>query len=113
LQELLKTPLFLAIAAAVYQGQAIRNQSELWDAYVESRLSLPLNALPRQIYQANALPTSRQTRYYLIFLAKQLRQTQIEFRIEQMQPTWFWTKAQRWCYRLVFRSRTPCPHRRR
>lgn len=98
---LLRLPLFLSIAAIACNGQVIRNQTELWDAYIENQLSHPLQASPHQVYKPHQVPSRRQTRYYLSFLAKHLQKTQTEFLIEQTQPTWLWTTTQRWGYTLI------------
>ena len=113
---LLKIPLFLQILAAAYQPQkVITNKKELFDAYLDRRLSEPVRQWDRS--QASKKVTSIQFAYdsvetepsaedtecYLSWLAHQLNENSIPnvFLIERMQPNWLGTKAQSRQYRLV------------
>ncbi|MFM2433055.1 MAG: hypothetical protein RLZZ511_4269 [Cyanobacteriota bacterium] len=101
---LLRTPLFLSIFATVNPTEAINGLAELWDGYIVQRLGIPAELLSGKgykRYQSGEVPSQKQTRYHLVFLAKQLVRSNPEFLIEAMQPSWLTTR-QKWKMRLVF-----------
>jgi hypothetical protein len=73
LKELARMPLLLSVLAVAYQGNPICDQQELFDAYIERQLSQPL---AKPVSKQKAAPSRRQTRYYLIYLARHLRETE-------------------------------------
>ncbi|MBW4487860.1 MAG: hypothetical protein KME12_08725 [Trichocoleus desertorum ATA4-8-CV12] len=95
---LLRVPLFVAMAATVYNQQPFRTKAELLEKYVEEQLSYDKRQRDRRKENRQSTwafatvakePKYLQTRTYLGWLAGQLqRQNQVELLIEQMQPSW-------------------------
>ncbi|NEN98838.1 MAG: NACHT domain-containing protein, partial [Moorea sp. SIO3I7] len=69
MRELADKPLFLNVMVTAYQGQPITNKAQLWSAYVEERLTLPLN---KQNYPKGVPYGDEDTRHWLTYLAQQL-----------------------------------------
>ncbi len=96
---LLRIPLFISLAAQVYDPQApFQNEAELLGRYVDRRLSIDLRESERRsglekskwAYKTTSQePDCTQTKRYLSWMARQLQQrNQVELLIEQMQPSW-------------------------
>lgn len=81
-----------------HQGQPIRDEQDLFDAYIEKQLHDPGN---QGIYRSGRGPKTTQTRHYLVWLAKQLESSrETEFLIERLQPSLLPSNQQRNFYRL-------------
>ncbi|MGB3491614.1 MAG: NACHT domain-containing protein [Elainellaceae cyanobacterium] len=113
LLELIKTPLWLSLSVLARkeldleswsrQESLEQRRTQLLDGYVRRMLhDCPVNS---RAYQGKNVeePEARQTRRWLIWLAKRLQEeSQDEFLIEQMQPKWMLkTPGQWWKYRLI------------
>ncbi|MBT9312550.1 NACHT domain-containing protein [Leptothoe kymatousa] len=98
LLELAQKPLFLFMLVVAYQGKPIRNEQELFDAYVEKQLHEPGN---QGTYKSVKEPSPQKTIHYLIWLAKQLENIhETEFLIEGLQPDWLDVDRQSMLYRI-------------
>jgi hypothetical protein len=108
LLELVRAPLLLSMAVLTDPGgeteqwQGLQRADEpleyLLDGYVVRMLH---RQLVSRSYSRHQLPTARQTRSWLIWLAKQMEQaSQGEFLIEEMQPPML-PDGKRWRYRLI------------
>jgi GTPase SAR1 family protein len=123
LQELLTTPLFLSMFGWVQkQGKfslsdwRSRTTSErqveylldtYWEAAITRELIIDPNDKQRGIlsktYGTKPLPTRKAVQRALVFVAKALEhESQTEFLIERMQPSWLPEAQQRDSYRLLF-----------
>ncbi|MDB9528587.1 NACHT domain-containing protein [Oscillatoria sp. CS-180] len=109
LLELVRTPLLLSVSILAKDGIDLKQwqrqqttqarMSYLLDAYVEQRLH---ETIKSREYPPGQQPTARQTRHWLVWLAKQLQaQSEDEFLIEKMQPTMLATRSQRLFYGLI------------
>lgn len=99
LLELAQLPLSLVMLVVAYDGQAIRDQAALFDAYIQKRLHDPDS---QGAYRPGREKTPEQTQRYLCWLAKQLEQRhETEFLIENLQPSWLDSDWQRRLYRLT------------
>jgi len=109
LWELIRTPLWLSITLLSYEGLSLTQWQQttsteqrlflLLDAYVERMLH---RHLEQTVYKNRKPPNAKQTRHWLVFLAKQLQEeSQTEFLIEKLQPSWLKTTRQQWTYRQV------------
>jgi signal peptidase I len=89
----LRSPLLLNMLLVAYKdGQVIRSQSELFQAYIKAQF----------IRSGKSKYTEAQTRRYLVWLARQLRaEKTTEFEIEKLQPYWLSHAWQLWIYRLI------------
>ena len=97
LLELAQKPLFLFMLVVAYQGNPIRNEQELFDAYIEKHLHEPGN---QGTYKPGKEPATQQTCHYLVWLAKQLESIhETAFLIEQMQLRML-PQRQKWKYQL-------------
>ncbi|MEI3650455.1 MAG: NACHT domain-containing protein [Dolichospermum lemmermannii FEM_B0920] len=125
--ELTKIPLFLSIFILAYQ-EIFRNSwenmtekrwhnisAEKWgqitsansftlqnllDTYVQQMFTRELLNTP---YTKHKQPSARQTRRWLIWLAKQLeRESQTEFLLESIQPAWLQSNVQKKMYQVIF-----------
>ena len=97
LQELARSPLMLSIITLAYQG---KKASELpQTGTLEVRRQHLFNAYIERMFkrkQVNQLYPKNQTLHWLTCLGQRMAQTsQSMFLIEQMQPTWLHTKAQK------------------
>jgi DNA polymerase III delta prime subunit len=113
LLELVKTPLFLSITVLSYEELSLQRWHKLTST--QQRIKLLLDAYVQAMFRREFMsraydklisPSARQTLYWLHFLAQQLqRESQTEFLIEQMQPSWLWSVVdiQRPLYNLVRR----------
>lgn len=110
---LLRIPLFITLAASVYDSQhSFRTKAELLNQYVDRQLSPEVRESDRRnnlekrdwAYKTPELePDWRQTERTLRWLAIRLQQTNtVEILIEQIQPTWLETKQKWQQYRLIF-----------
>ncbi len=114
---LLQIPLFLQILAIAYQpGKTVSSKSALLDAYITHRLSLKVRKSDRRLARKKEIaitwayktvqtePAIEITQQYLGWLARSLNEKSIPnvFLIEQMQPSWLETNAQKWQYRLIY-----------
>jgi signal peptidase I len=89
----LRSPLLLNMLLVAYNGQAIRSQSELFQAYIKAQF----------IRSGKSKYTEAQTRRYLTWLAQQLKaEKTTEFEIENLQPNWLADAWQIWICRLIF-----------
>ena len=69
------------------------------DAYIERRLH---EVIDSKEYLPNKQPTAKQTRHWLIWLAKQIReQSKDEFSIEELQPPMLFNDRQKTIYGLT------------
>jgi hypothetical protein len=92
--ELVRTPLFLSITLLAYKKISLEKWQNLLSA--EARIQYLLDAyisemltrqISNQLYPPKKLPTARQTRLWLAWLAQQLQQeSETEFLIERLQP---------------------------
>ena len=100
LLELVRKPLFLTMLVVAYQGRAIKNTSELFEAYIVQQLNNPDN---QGTYPPRKSPSQKQTLHYLVWLARKLEaEKETEFLIEKMQPTWLESNKQKIAYRMIF-----------
>jgi hypothetical protein len=94
LLELVRTPLFLSITLLAYKKISLEKWQKLLsaeariqyllDAYISEMLTRQISS---QLYPPTKLPTARQTRLWLAWLAQQLQQeSETEFLIERLQP---------------------------
>jgi DNA polymerase III delta prime subunit len=122
LLELVKTPLFLQVLGFIAAENQFSIQDwkslpsiktrlqYLFDAYWEAAMERELinlqmrsRGIKSQSYGKRLFPDRKQTKHWLTFLARQLQQeSQTEFLIERMQPSWLGTKQKIWHYRLTF-----------
>ncbi|QHG21056.1 NACHT domain-containing protein [Nostoc sp. ATCC 53789] len=109
LLELLKTPLLLSITVlasqeiSVEEWQYLDSTADriqyLLDAYIGRMLIRDINS---RAYLNNKTPNARETRMWLVWLAKQMqRESETEFLIEQMQPAWLNHTSLILKYRLI------------
>jgi hypothetical protein len=109
---LLRVPLFVAMAAAVYEpGQRFGSKAELLEKYWERQLAWDTRESDRRhkprdhrwAYRTVELEPDRgETRRYLGWLAKKLKENyRTELLIERMQPWWLSTKKQEFQYKLT------------
>jgi signal peptidase I len=89
----LRSPLLLNMLLVAYkEGQPIRSQSELFQAYIKEQF----------IRSGTSKYTEAQTRRYLTWLARQLKaERTTEFEIENLQPSWLENTGQLWIYRTI------------
>lgn len=110
LLELLRKPLLLSIAVLSTQEIYLEKwkllpskqmQIEyLLDAYVRRMLSREIRTVA---YVRKKIPSHRLTRKWLVYLAQQLeRESQTEFLIEKMQPSWLLSSSQEKVYKITF-----------
>jgi sugar lactone lactonase YvrE len=110
LKELATTPLLLRFIAAAYPQQTpdLTSESEspperrqaylqqIFQTYIDRQLRKPLQS---QWYRPGKEPSPEQTKRWLSFLAKRLREEQkTEFLIEKMQPSWLGNGVKRRIY---------------
>ncbi|WP_293077726.1 signal peptidase I [Moorena sp. SIO3H5] len=103
MRELADKPLFLNVMVTAYQGQPITNEAQLWSAYVEERLTLPID---EQKYPKGVPYGDKETRHWLTYLARQLvddssTEFLTEFFIENMQYFWLKKGGERIAFRLI------------
>ena len=110
LQELLQAPLLLSMAVLALQTSSIQDWQQLSTAqnrldwllehYVLSRLQMEYRG---NTYPPQKVPTPRQTRHWLRWLAQLMaQQSQTEFLIENLQPNeTLHKKTDRRLYRLI------------
>ncbi|MBW4514140.1 MAG: hypothetical protein KME11_02815 [Timaviella obliquedivisa GSE-PSE-MK23-08B] len=109
---LLRVPLFVAMAAAVYEpSQRFGSKAELLEKYWERQLARDTRESDRRqkvgdrqwAYKTVELePDRRDTRQYLEWLARTLKKNnQTELLLEKMQPRWLDTQWQKWHYRIM------------
>nr|WP_275332108.1 NACHT domain-containing protein [Nodosilinea sp. TSF1-S3]MDF0366072.1 NACHT domain-containing protein [Nodosilinea sp. TSF1-S3] len=109
---LLRIPLFITLAASVYDSQhSFRTKAELLNQYVDRQLSPEVRESDRRsnlekrdwAYKTPELePDWRQTERTLTWLARQLQQTNtVEILIEQIQPSWLETERAQRLYLLI------------
>ncbi len=102
LLELVRTPLLLSISILAFQKISIESWQQLssttdrikhlLDAYVIRMLNRDINS---KAYGNKKLPNNKQTRLWLVWLAKQLqRESKTEFLLEEMQPYWLVKKSE-------------------
>ena len=103
LLELVRTPLLLSITFLSYEELSLQRWQQLTstkqriemllDAYVQK---MSCREIENIAYKKLPPPGATQTRDWLIFLAQQLqRESQTEFLIEKMQPSWLATGKQK------------------
>jgi len=109
---LLRVPLFVAMAAAVYEpSQRFGSKAELLEKYWERQLARDTRESDRRhkprdqpwAYKTvEEEPDRRETRRYLEWLARSLKRNNLtELVLEKMQPSWLENKSQIWLYRLA------------
>ncbi|MEM6252368.1 MAG: NACHT domain-containing protein [Cyanobacteria bacterium P01_D01_bin.156] len=106
LLELLSVPLWLSVLTLAYsrldpnhwQKSATSQErlTMLLDAYISSRLH---GRLASDYYKPNQMPTAKQTRQWLVWLAQTIEQD--EFLVEKLQPTLLTTARNQWQMRLL------------
>ena len=109
LLELVQIPLWLSVLTLarneldLEKWQRLETDQErltlLLDAFVRSRLEEPLNKKNCKYYKPKDVPTPKQTRRWLVWLAQNMGQD--EFLIEQMQPSLLKTRGEKWQMRLI------------
>ncbi|BAY41480.1 hypothetical protein NIES2111_58760 (plasmid) [Nostoc sp. NIES-2111] len=110
LLNLVKIPLFLSLTILASQEISIDAWQQLTstidriqlllDAYVVRMLTRNIN---RKIYTNKNWPKDKQTLLWLIWVAQQLqRESQTEFLIEEMQPSFLRKKSQKIVYRAIY-----------
>jgi signal peptidase I len=89
----LRSPLLLNMLLVAYKdGQVIRSQSELFQAYIKEQF----------VRSGKSKYTEAQTRRYLVWLARQLKaEKTTEFEIENLQPSWLENSWYLYIYRLI------------
>ncbi|NER83320.1 MAG: hypothetical protein F6K42_27965 [Leptolyngbya sp. SIO1D8] len=93
LLDLSRQPLFLTMLVVAYQGRPIRNEAELFNAYVEKQLWDPK---AQGAYPPKKAPSQLETLHYLRWLAQQMEKAgKTEYLIEEMQPSWLSPERQR------------------
>ncbi|HEY9631214.1 MAG TPA: hypothetical protein V6C84_28315, partial [Coleofasciculaceae cyanobacterium] len=117
LLELVRPPLLLSMTVLAYQGEAGLEWQSLKSS--EARLEHLLDAYIRRMLEQSAASQTfqnkkqksyspKQTQLWLAWLAQQMeRESQTEFLIERMQPSWLTTQALQISYerivKLIFR----------
>ncbi|WP_392477081.1 NACHT domain-containing protein [Nostoc sp. C110] len=110
LLELVKTPLLLSITVLASQEISVEEWHHLTstaeriqyllDAYIWRMLTRHINS---RTYFKTKPPNVKQTRMWLVWLAKQLqREAKTEFLIEEMQPYWLVGKLKKQSYQLIY-----------
>jgi DNA polymerase III delta prime subunit len=109
---LLRVPLFLRLIAEVCDPQQkIINKTDLLDKYVDRQLSFDKRKFDRrkgmEDYQwayeeAQLEPNHKKTRSHLSWLAQKLGDNNVEFLIENIQPTWLDSNQDKYWYRFIF-----------
>ncbi len=118
--ELMRTPLFLSIIGFAYDNKNFvrtlqrltSNEARLeylfneyWSKAIKRPLvsdQLLLKGIKSQAYGKCKYPDTKQTRKWLVYLAKQLQQeSQTEFLIEKIQPSWLLIGKQKRLYQLI------------
>lgn len=108
LLKLVKVPFLLSIYTLAYQdirpaqmlsGQIIKEDLEyMLDFYIKRMMERKISSHTSKLRKP---PSAMQTRLWLITLAQQLeRESQTEFLIEDIGPTWLHTRKTRWFYLL-------------
>lgn len=109
---LLRVPLFIAIAAAIYdENQPFRTKGELFEKYIERQLSFDIRMSDRRRGLENRQwtyaavekePEIQLTRHYLSWLARQLNGIrEVNFLIEKMQPSWIEKSSYKRLYAFI------------
>ena len=109
LQALVEAPLFLSIVILAYPAQSLGEwrqldsqqdrRQDLWDRYICRMFD---RELPNQPYGRKKPPSHEQAQFWLVWLAQQMqRESQTEFLIERMQPSWL-VGHQQWIYMHIF-----------
>lgn len=121
LLSLARIPLFLAILGFISSSKKLSFEemtqsvkSEMWrkflfDTYWEIAITRSIATQEMQLqgqnsrtYGTKKLPLRRQTRFWLVYLARQLeREQKTVFLIEEIQPTWLFKNKHRWMYSLI------------
>jgi len=110
---LLRVPLFVTLAATVYDPQQpFQTRAELLELYIDRQLSKDVREGDRRkeiehrdwAYKTPELEPDRQpTQRTLCWIARQLQRTNtVELLIERIQPSWLETQRIRRRYRLIF-----------
>jgi DNA polymerase III delta prime subunit len=111
---LLRVPLFIGLAARVYDSQKpLLGKADLFERYIDRQLSPEVRESDRLrkefknrnwAYKTLARETDwRDVRRSLGWLAGKLQErNQVELLIEKMQPSWLDEGRSRWRYRLIF-----------
>ncbi|MBD1915429.1 NACHT domain-containing protein [Leptolyngbya sp. SLC-A1] len=110
LLELVRTPLLLSVSISAnddldkVQWSRLQNTQDRLDFLLDTYILRRLNErAASKYYPLNKQPTTKQTRLWLVWVAKQLKeQSQDEFLIEKMQPKTLVSDKQKNIYRLVF-----------
>lgn len=108
LQELAKSPLTLSVMTLAYQGKKLEElrqtgslkerRQNLFDAYI---MRMFKQEKIGKSSKYNSPYQNQQTKLWLIWLAQRMSQaSQTIFLIEEMQPTWLSSKAQRIIYKI-------------
>ncbi|MBE9069474.1 NACHT domain-containing protein, partial [Leptolyngbya cf. ectocarpi LEGE 11479] len=108
--DLVRVPLWLSVLTLARNELDLAKWSRLntdqdrltllLDAYVRARLAEPLSEKNCKQYKPTRVPTAKQTRRWLVWLAQNIEQD--EFLIERMQPTLLTTHSEKWQMRLIF-----------
>ncbi len=104
--ELLRTPLFLNLFLEIDSPEDIPEISHLWEVYFNKKLTTPLRELSGNGYKRYSLrkePTQKQTRYYLMFLAKHMKEVNIsEFNPYDIKINILRDSRERWGYFIIW-----------
>lgn len=120
LLEFVMIPLFLSILGFISLHKTLSlqewkkltsNEARLhylldayWKAAIKRELvtsQMELQGYRSRTYKNKNHPSTRQTRKWLVYLARQLQRSQTEFLIENIQPNWLLTEFQRMSYSVV------------
>ena len=97
--EFAEIPLLLNMMITVDPGKPINHEAKLFRTYIDKCLQQSPSYVEKR---QKIFYTAKQTRRWLTFLARQLKaESQTEFLIENMQPTWLESSAQKWLYILI------------
>jgi DNA polymerase III delta prime subunit len=111
LLELVRSPLVLSITTLTCADISTEEWHRRFNS-TRDRLQYLLHAYVRQmlmrgfkskVYESHKRPTSRQTQQWLVWFDQQLqKESQTEFLIENIQPTWLLTNSQKRRYSLQY-----------
>jgi hypothetical protein len=109
---LLRVPLFISLAARVYEAdRPLKGKTDLFDRYIDRQLSFDVRVADRRkevqkrdwaFKTVEQEPDRRKVRHSLVWVARQLKQrNQVEFLIEKIQPSWLGRNVARQQYRFI------------
>jgi hypothetical protein len=108
---LLRVPLFISLAAQVYEkDQPLKGKADLFERYIDRQLSFDVREGDRhRIQQHDRVfktiekePNRKTTTHTLSWLSRQLqRHNQVEFLIEKIQTSFLKNSQEKWLYRFL------------